>query len=355
MVQKSAVYIAIIGVLAVCLLAAVGVLFYQAAGNSLDIAGLFNPAATIAPISAAVTFSVLEPVPSLTLPPSSIEPIVETSTPNAIQTATKSVQTCGMSGTMTLLIIGRDDFYWESPYGADAIRLIRLDFSQRKAVVFAFPRDLIVKTEMLKEPYGIESSRLGKVYLAVLEHEKGTDLQDQIAADTIAQVLYDDFSIRTDSYMTLKEDVLGKLINALGGVDVNVPTAYTLGPLVVPAGLQRMDGTTAQLYMRRLNSTEEEWGRFNRQNQVFDGLRNELAQPNVLEQVPTLYKQFQGSLVTDLSPSQVIALSCVASQIPKENITFDEIRRDMVTVNPNGSITINDMNQVRQLLNRLGY
>ncbi len=203
---------------------------------------------------------------------------------------------------MTLLAIGRDARYWESPYGADAIRLIRLDFSKRQAVIFAFPRDLIVRTERLKEPYGIESSRLGKVYLAVLEKEKDTSLADQIAADTISQVLYDNYGVQANYYLTVKEDLIGKLINHFGGIDVNVPETFSLGPLVIQPGMQRMDATTAQLYTRRLNSTEEEWQRFNRQNQVFEGLRGQLSQTGVLEQIPALYKEFKESVVTDFKP-----------------------------------------------------
>ncbi len=355
MAQKSVIYIIIIGVLAVCLLAAVGVLFTQAAGKPLNVGALFQSNTATAPPSVspttAVTFTVVEPIPSVTTPPA----IGETPTPIVVETATKSVQTCGMSGSMTLLAIGRDAFYWESPYGADAIRLIRLDFSQRKAIVFALPRDLVLRTDRLKEPYGIESARLGKVYLAVLEHEKGMSITDEIAASTIAQVLYDDFGIQPDYYLTLKEDVLGKLVNLFGGIDVNVPDEYKLGTVVLPAGPQHLNGATTQLYVRRIELTEEEWGRFNRQNLVFEGLRNKLTQPGMLEQIPDLYTKFQDSVVTDLSPSQIVTLSCVAAEIPEENISFVTIRREMVTVNSDGSITINDMNQVQQLLNNLGF
>ncbi len=360
MVQKTTIYIAVIAVLSVCLLAAVGVLFIQASDTPLNIASLLNPtdadATAAGAPTAAVTFQVLDPVPSVTQNPAAALPqSTETPDPAAVETAAHSVQTCGMSGSLTLLTIGRDAFHWESPYGADAIRLIRVDFSRRQAVVFAFPRDLVVETARLKEPYGIASSRLGKVYLAVLDHEKGTSLTDEIAATTIAQVLYDDFGIQADYYLTLKEDLIGKLVNQFGGIDLDVPVLYTLGGFVIPAGPQHMDGMTAQLYIRRLESTEEEWGRFTRQNLVFEALRNKLNQSGVLDQVPTLYDQFQDLVVTDLSPSQIVTLSCVAGQIPPEDITFETIRRDLVTVNDNGAIRINDTDQVQQLLHNLGF
>ncbi len=358
MMQKSTIYIAIIGVLAVCLLAAVGVLFIQASGTPLKVGSLFDPTettTTAAPTRMA-TFQVIEPVPSVTANSSAaLQEPSATSAPAATETVARSVQTCGMSGSMTLLAIGRDAFYWESPYGADAIRLIRMDFSRRQAVVYALPRDLIVKTERLREPYGIESARLGKVYLAVLNNEKGTSIQDQIAAATIAQIIYDDFGIQPDYYLILKEELIGKLVDKFGGIDVNVPEEYALGPLVVPAGTQHLDGITAQLYVRRLESTEAEWGRFTRQNLVFEALRDKLIEPGVLGQVPKLYSQFQDSVVTDLTPSQIVTLSCAASQIPPKDITFESVRRDMVTVNANGSLSINDPRQLQQQLDNLGF
>lgn len=340
MIQKSSVYITVIALLAICLLAAVGVLVIQAANASKPAPSTVTPAATATP-GAAVTFAVVEPLP--------------TQTPVVIETATHSVQTCGMSGSMTLLSIGRDAHYWETPHGADAIRLVRVDFSRREVAIFAFPRDLQLQTGDLIESYGVETARLGQVYLAVLENERGNPNPDVLATGQIAQLLYHHFGVKPDHYVVIEENLIEDLVDTLGGVDVNIPVAVKAGDFTLYAGPQHLDGHAVQIYTRRLSSTEQEWERFARQNLVFTGLRRQLIRPGVLQQVPELYRRFQDSVVTDLSLSQVVTLSCAIAEIPLENVTFDSIRRELVSVHEDGSITINDPAEIQKLLAELEF
>ena len=70
---------------------------------------------------------------------------------------------CSEKGTMSFLILGVDMPYTDPPKGADAIRLVQIDFSTMKATMIAVPRDMWVSTPVLNGQ-DIFSNRIGQTY-----------------------------------------------------------------------------------------------------------------------------------------------------------------------------------------------
>ncbi len=263
---------------------------------------------------------------------------------------------CGLSGTMTVLMIGRDEYFWTPPYGADAIRMIKVDFSQKTVKIFAFERDLKLSTPSLAKKYDTAVYKLGSAYVLVRDKEgnkaPGADIK---ATNEVAQILYDNFSIAPDHYVTLEEGVLANIVDTVGGISVNVPDAiaYPGLSLYLSAGTQIFDGRTAMLYSRYIKDGEptlDEWGRIDRQALVFKGLASKLMQPAVLPKIPDLYKQVSKSLITDLSPAQIIALSCIAKDITPDSVTMKTVERDQMLIEANESMVIQDIDAIRQTL-----
>jgi anionic cell wall polymer biosynthesis LytR-Cps2A-Psr (LCP) family protein len=60
-----------------------------------------------------------------------------------LQTTTGS---CNAGGSTVILALGRDNSQWRAPYGADAIRLVKVNFDEQKVTTFSFPRDLLLST-----------------------------------------------------------------------------------------------------------------------------------------------------------------------------------------------------------------
>ena len=73
---------------------------------------------------------------------------------------------CGSTGKMQLLLTGADYSIGMPPLGADAIRLINIDFDNEQITTVAFPRAMMVNTEALDDPkknsYGIGNLLLRK-------------------------------------------------------------------------------------------------------------------------------------------------------------------------------------------------
>jgi LCP family protein required for cell wall assembly len=293
---------------------------------------------------------------ALTSTPTAAATAPAAATATAVPTVPVTVaNVCGSSGAMSVLVIGRDETQWELPYGADAIRLVKVDFDQKKVTVFAFQHDLLLNTPGLVT-YNTSQSRLGAAYYVVRAKEGDMRAADTKASSAIAQILYDNFGVKADRYITMQENVLTDAVNTIGGVEVDVPAAVASDHvdlvLNLNAGKQTFDGATAQKYVRYLtnSNTNDEWGRFSRQGVVVKGLMQRLKDPSVYTKIPELYTQFQKSVVTDLSPAEIVSLGCMARDMTFETVKMDSIPLDLVTLHPDGTMTINNMDAVIKLI-----
>lgn len=157
-------------------------------------------------------------------------PVTNTTTPTVIANSNANPTTpaianlCGGSGSILVLVLGRDENYWLYPYGVDSIRLLRVNFDQKTIAMYSLPRDLLVKTPHL-DKYKLTESNLGPAYYVVRSAEGNDRNADIIATGATAQIIYDNFGIKADHYMMVEESVLTDAINTVGGVEVNVPTA----------------------------------------------------------------------------------------------------------------------------------
>lgn len=298
-----------------------------------------------APVSTAIPATVVVPAPAVV------------PTPAAPVTV---ANICGASGTISVLVIGRDETKWELPYGADAIRLVKVDFDQNKVTAFAYQHDLLLKTPGLVT-YNTSQSRLGEAYYVVRGKEGDTREADSKATSAIAQILYDNFGVKADHYITMQENVLTEAVNTIGGVDVDVPAPVYSNRedlvLNLSAGKQTFDGATAQKYVRYLTNanTNDEWGRFSRQGVVLKGLLQRFKDPKVFTKIPDLYTQFQKSVVTDLSPAQIVSLGCMAKDMSFESVKMDTIPLDNITLHSDGMMTINNIDTaIKQIHESLG-
>jgi LCP family protein required for cell wall assembly len=248
--------------------------------------------------------------------------------------APKQQVVCGNSGSMLLLLTGEDFNQGTWPLGADTIRVVKVDFSYKKLVIVGFPRDLWVKTPGLASQ-NYPETRLGLSYHYKKESTNGSDRHKiMIATGQIAQALYDNFGLAPEKYFTIQLQNTQAMVDTIGGLDIDVPAAFTSEYGVsFAAGPQHMDGAAAVEYVRAWaeDDTAGDLLRFPRQNMLVKALHDKLLSAGLITKVPALYKQFDKAIVTDLSPRQVADLACLAKEVPQENIEFHQIVGDLVT------------------------
>src|SRR5579863_4708953 len=140
------------------------------------------------------------------------------------------------------------------------------------------------------------------------------------------------FNVRVDYYAWVGLDGLVKVIDSLGGVDVDVqhpvldetypddlvgPDPFAYFRLYLPAGPQHLDGTTALEYVRsRHGDLQSDFGRSARQQQVLVAIKNRVQTLSVVGRVPQLVAALQGSVKTDLSLADILQLAALAHKVP---------------------------------------
>lgn len=279
------------------------------------------------PAVASVDETVRESVnPTETIPP----------TETAVPTAT-AAPLCGGPAEMTVLALGVDgneDYL----YGlSDEIRVVRVDFVTPKVTVLALPRDLWVEIPEIEDAYGITHGKLNQAYFY---GTPGMGYYDGpgAGAGLLARTLALNFDLTVDHYGAVSMQTFVKLVDAVGGIDIYLPTDVDGTPVddktedmgYFYAGQQHFTGDEA-LRFSRIRKRYNAFTRSSNQNMVLCALKEKVTSPAVLPKIPQIINAFQDSILTDLSPEQLAQLACLAPQLDSENLVFTGISEDLLS------------------------
>jgi anionic cell wall polymer biosynthesis LytR-Cps2A-Psr (LCP) family protein len=108
-------------------------------------------------------------------------------------------------------------------------------------------------------------------------------------------------------------------------VDINIPAAITTEHNVYySAGQQTLSGALSTEYVRFLHPGDEA-ARTARQNAFIQALFAKVANVSILPHIPALLAEYQNAVITDLSPEQLVNLTCLVEKMPKANVTFTSV------------------------------
>jgi LCP family protein required for cell wall assembly len=238
---------------------------------------------------------------------------------------------------MTILAIGSDERSTGYLYGlADSIHIVRIDFSVPNIMVVDFPRDLWVEIPDISKHYGITHGKINQAYLF---GNPGMGYYDGPGEGPglLARTLDLNFGMRVDHYIAVDTQTFVRMIDAVGGVDIEVENPINLNSgtatpdpkLFFSVGTHHINGEIAlRLAMNRIPSTFQ---RMKYQKLILSALREKLLKPDMLPKLPKLVTQFISSVQTDLSPSEINSLICIAQAVPKQNIQVDSFPQEMFT------------------------
>lgn len=348
--------IVVLGILGVGLLGFFGWMGYSAyqqrQGPALD--------STSAPLFATRTPQTASHF-STSATPGSIKPVTATPavkfvlspTPQSTSSSTTAAAgDCGETGAWNILIIGSDFAEMRGPKGSDLTRVMRADFSGNKVVTYALSRDLWVNTTGigLTNP-NIDATRLGMVYYEGRLRSLQFAEMDTVIDGTrmTAKMLEKDFSLHTDHYLTINLNHLGDMVDAIGGLPINIPVTTTdpyIG-MVIQAGQQTLSGVQIVAYARAI--PDSDFGRIQRNNLILDALRQKISDPALITKLPDLYAQFKSVIATDLSLEQLNHLACLFKNAPSASVIQDYVRPEWTSPGPQGSLYWNSNNVLARL------
>ncbi|MBQ1336653.1 MAG: LCP family protein [Selenomonadaceae bacterium] len=194
----------------------------------------------------------------------------------------------------TIMIMGVDER--EDDVGrSDTLMVATIDPDRDKAALLSIPRDTRVK---------IQKHGYDKINAAFAYGE------EKLAQQTVEDFL----GINIDYYVIINTRSFVKIIDAIGGIDINVEKRMYYedpwdddGGLLIDLmpGMQHMDGKTAVTYVR-YRDEEGDIGRIERQQKFMKACMEQLTSPSILPKLPTIIQEVMDSVKTNLSMRQLL-------------------------------------------------
>jgi polyisoprenyl-teichoic acid--peptidoglycan teichoic acid transferase len=220
-----------------------------------------------------------------------------------------------LSNSSDILLLGTDHSQLAQRAGdrhSDSIMLLRTDPGRHRLVYLSIPRDLRVPIPGYGDNKINAAMQIAGPPLAIKTVQQFTGLP-------INHVVIVDFG----SFV--------KLIDDVGGIDVNVPENILSNRFDCPygtqtqcerwqgwrfhKGMQHMDGHTALIYSRirenRLNPADSDITRGEHQQQVMQALLSKLAGVGMFFRLPFVGGDLLAPITTDLSTNQFIQLAWI--------------------------------------------
>jgi LCP family protein required for cell wall assembly len=193
-----------------------------------------------------------------------------------------------LKGRVTLLIIGTDSNGERArrglPVNTDGLIVASVNAAKDRIVMLSLPRDTV---DLPMADGGVWRNKINDL-------ERAHDIET--LRDTIATTL----KVPIDYYLQISMEDFGRVVNAVGGIDVVVPYALydpEIG-LDLAAGKQHLNGNNANRYVRTRHQ-DTDYGRALRQQQVVMALVGKLLEPHTKVDLRAFVKGF-ASVSTDI-------------------------------------------------------
>ena len=190
---------------------------------------------------------------------------------------------------------------------SDTMLLIRFNPHTNQMVVLSLPRD----TRTLVQ------GRMTKL------NEANRDGGPALAARSVNELLG---GVEIDRYVRINVQGVEKLIDALGGVDVNVPVDMKYQDdsqhlyINLKAGQQRLDGDQALQFLRFRYDDKGDIGRIQRQQMMMRAVVEQTLNPKTIARLPKILSVIQSHVDTNLAIEELLALAGFASQTNSYNV-----------------------------------
>lgn len=182
-----------------------------------------------------------------------------------------------------------------------------------------------------------EGKRIYKAQIAECE-EQGHTVSQKIgsASYNLISIFNEQYALPVDGYFMMPQEAFIKLVDLLGGLDVDLPSAVTLGEIKFSAGVKTLDGAGALEYITMGGDTvAADLARIERQRRVFFALFQRLcAQTEEQLTEDSLLPVMKGSTPfrTRTGNDDMLAIVQAWKEIPAEKVTVMIIPGEAATL-----------------------
>lgn len=256
-------------------------------------------------------------------------PFQQVTLPGAIQSVPlPGIDSKGESGNqdrVNILVVGLDKRVGDGdfPSRTDTVFIVTVDPKTNSTGILGIPRDLLVDIPGVGG--GTYEDRINSVYVAgeLNGYEQG-------GIKLLEEVVEDNFDIEIDKHVMVDFEGFEELIDALGGIDVDVPDRVfdpyysetekpgDYFPQDFDAGRHHMDGRTALAYAR-IRFSSDDFDRIQRQQRVIFATIDKAKSLNLLTDAPDLWSKYKDTIETDISDVLIPSYALLANRV-KDNI-----------------------------------
>jgi LCP family protein required for cell wall assembly len=190
---------------------------------------------------------------------------------------------------------------------SDTMLLLRFDPSTERVSVLSIPRD--TRTNV--------ADTITKI------NEANREGGPALSAQSVSELLG---GVAIDRYLRINVQGVEKLIDALGGVEVNVPQDMKYQDdsqhlyIDLKAGEQRLDGDQALQFLRYRYDDNGDIGRIQRQQMMMRALVEQALTPTTIARLPKILSVIQSNVDTNLSVEELVALVGYGAQTDRSDV-----------------------------------
>jgi len=225
---------------------------------------------------------------------------------------------------VTFLLMGVDSGHDRNHALTDTLLVVSIDTVDKTAVMISIPRDLA------RLPFYAGGTFTPKINELLTTARLNPSKYPDGPTETLKRQIGFLVGIEIDYYAQVNLEGFERMVNLVGGVDVNNPKwirdanydwfdgtfGYSLSP-----GPHHLDGRNALAYVRsRQGIGDNDFTRARRQQEVIAALRDRMLQPSSLQKLPDLLRVASQTIRTDFPADQVDEYVALGKEVGGDRI-----------------------------------
>ena len=200
----------------------------------------------------------------------------------------------------------------------DMILYVQFDIKNGALRMLQIPRNSLVTTKNKK----ITLSN-GKTYAATNYQINSVAISNGGSIAALADVIYDQFRLPIDYYVTVDMQALVDMVDNFGGIEVYIPHDMSYGGSKLLKGYRNLNGASAEFFVRCRHGdgyANSDIDRLNMQRYFYAGLfkrARSMGVTDILNQLPLVFKNY---IKTDMDISTIAKLLASFLKIDSSNI-----------------------------------